>query len=49
MEDLYAAQKEKDHWAVKLAPVAIMLFVGLLAFLAFILWKIFPLLKEAGN
>lgn len=48
MEDLYAAQREKDHWAVKLAPLAIILFVGMLGFLGFILWKIMPLLQKAG-
>lgn len=48
-EDLYAAQREKDHWAVKLAPVAIILFIGLMAMLGFILWKVYPLLEAAGR
>lgn len=48
MEDLYAAQKEREHWAVKLAPVAIILFVGMLGFLGFLLWKILPLLDRVN-
>lgn len=49
MEDLYSAQREKDHWAIKLAPVAIIMFIGLMAFMGFMLWKIMPLLNKAGG
>lgn len=48
MQDLYSAQKEKEHWAVKLAGPAMFLLVGLMGFLGFILWKIYPLLERAG-
>lgn len=49
MEDLYSAQKEKEHWAVKLAPLALIVIGVMAAVMAFVAWKVLPIIKQAGN
>lgn len=48
MEDFYAAQQDKDHWIVKVAPLAFIAVAVLSLMLMFLLWKLMPLLNQAG-
>lgn len=48
MEDFYAAQQDKQHWMVQLAPFALLAVGALSLMMVFVLWKVLPLLNGAG-
>lgn len=49
MEDLYSSSKEKEHWIVKVFPFAAVLLVVLAGAFLFVIYKVLPLIAEAGN
>lgn len=49
MEDLYSAQKDKDHWMVKVFPMLAVLLILVLAAAAFIIWRTIPVLQSAAG
>lgn len=49
IQDLYASNKEKEHWMVKVAPLFIIFAIALMAMLGFVLWKVLPAFAKQGQ
>jgi len=48
MEKLYNSTGDKPHWMEKLFPIAAVLLFGCLLVLAFVLYKVLPIIANAG-
>lgn len=49
VQDLYASNKEKEHWMVKVAPLFIVFAIALMGMLGFVLWKVLPAFAKQGG